>query len=87
MKTMKLIKRLALVCLVFTIATSYGQDIGGIVKRKVKRKANTEIEKTVDKGLDVIVGTGETTTTEEKQEDGTIIVVTRDENGEKCSGS
>jgi len=81
MKTVKVLKRLALICLLFVFASGFGQDIGGIVKRKVKKKANTEIEKTVDKGLDVVVGNGETTTKEEKQEDGTIIVVTRDAAG------
>ena len=82
MKTMKLIKRIALVCFVFTIANSYGQDIGGIIKRKVKKKATTEIEKTVDKTIDVIEGKEETTTTtEEKNEDGTVVVVTRDATG------
>jgi len=82
MKTMKLIKRIAFVCFVFTIANSYGQDIGGIIKRKVKKKATTEIEKTVDNTIDIIEGKGGTTTTsEEKNEDGSIIVVTRDETG------
>ena len=79
---MKLIKRIALVCFVFTMANSYGQDIGGIIKRKVKKKATTEIEKTVDNTIDVIEGKeGTTTTSEEKKEDGTVVVVTRDENG------
>jgi len=79
---MKLVKRIALVCFVFTIANSYGQDIGGIIKRKVKKKATTEIEKTVDKTIDVIEGKDvPTTTTEEKNEDGTVVVVTRDATG------
>ena len=79
---MKLIKRIALVCFVFTIANTYGQDIGGIIKRKVKKKATTEIENTVDKTIDVIEGKeGPTTTTEEKRDDGTVVVVTKDENG------
>lgn len=82
MKTAKIIKRIALVCFVLTIANSYGQDIGGIIKRKVKKKATTEIGKTVDKTINVIEGKeGPTTTTEEKTEDGTVVVVTRDVNG------
>ncbi len=84
MKTLKLVKRITLLCLLFTFASGFGQDIGGIVKRKVKKKAKNQIEKTVDKGLDVIEGkegTEGTTTTEETQEDGTVVVVTRDEAG------
>lgn len=79
MKTMKLIKRLALVCLVFTMATSYGQDIGGIVKRKVKKRANTEIEKTVDKGLDVVQGKNPDVVGDGPY--GEVVVVSRDESG------
>ncbi|MEM7086173.1 MAG: OmpA family protein [Bacteroidota bacterium] len=78
---MKLIKRIALVCFVFTMATGYGQDIGGIIKRKVKKRAKDKIAKTVDDGLDVIEGKDGTTTTEEESEDGTIVVVTRDAAG------
>ena len=90
MKTLKLVKRITLLCLLLTFASGYGQDIGGIVKRKVKKRAKNQVEKTVDKGLDAIEGKEDTegtsdnegtTTNEEKQEDGTIVVVTRDEAG------
>jgi len=82
MKTMKLVKRIALFCFVLTMATGYGQNVGGILKRKVKKRAKDKIEKTIDKGLDVIVGEGGTITTEEKREDGTVVVVTKNEAGE-----
>ena len=81
MKTMKLIKGIALCFLVMTMSTGYGQDVGGIFKRKVKKAANKEINRTIDKGIEVVVSGGGTTTTEEKREDGTVVVVTRDENG------
>ena len=83
MKTLKLFKQITLLCLLFTFATGFGQELGGIVKRKVKKRAKNQIEKTVDKGLDVIEGKEGTegTTSEETREDGTIVVVTRDEAG------
>ncbi len=40
----------------FAMTTAYGQDIGGIVKRKVKKRGKDKIEKTVDDGLDAIEG-------------------------------
>lgn len=81
MKTMKLLKGITLLCMVCLVSTSYGQDIGGILKRKAKKRAQEKIEKAVDKGLDIIEGKGGTTTTEEKKEDGSVVVVTKDENG------
>ncbi|MBT8255928.1 MAG: OmpA family protein [Bacteroidia bacterium] len=81
MKTLKLVKRLALVCFLFMFATGYGQDAGAIFKKKVKKRSKQNIEKTIDKGLDAVEGSVGTKTSEEKQEDGSIIVVTRDETG------
>ncbi|NND63995.1 MAG: OmpA family protein [Flavobacteriaceae bacterium] len=82
MKTKTVIKLLVTFSMVFFMGTTgFGQDLGGIVKRKVKKRANTELNKTVDKGLDVITGKEETTTTKEKREDGSVIEVTRDANG------
>lgn len=79
MKTMKLIKRLALVCFVLTITTGYGQDVGGIIKRKVKKRATNEIEKTVDKGLDVVQGKNPDVVGDGPY--GEIVVVSRDATG------
>ncbi|MEL6811334.1 MAG: OmpA family protein [Bacteroidota bacterium] len=81
MKTSKLLKGIALLCMVFAISTAYGQDVGGIFKRKAKKRAKDKIEKTVDKGLDVIEGKEGTTTSEETTEDGTVVVVSKDETG------
>lgn len=82
MKTMKIVKRIAFVCFIIMFATGYGQDIGGIVKRKVKKTATKEITKTVDKGLNTVEGKEETSTNEETQEDGSVLVVTRDATGQ-----
>lgn len=79
MKT-KFISSLVIFCLLLS-GSSYGQDIGNIIKKKVKKRAKDKIEKTVDDGLDMIEGKGGTTTTQEKKEDGSVIVVTRDETG------
>ncbi|MEM7187767.1 MAG: OmpA family protein, partial [Bacteroidota bacterium] len=60
---------------------------GGIVKRKLKKRGKDKIEKTVDKGMDVLEGKEDTSnnegvsTTEETGEDGGIVVVTRDAQG------
>lgn len=69
-----------LFCLLF-VSVGYSQDIGGIVKRKIKKRSKDNIEKTVDKGLDIIEGKDGTTTTKEKRKDGSIVVVTTDSNG------
>ncbi len=64
MKTMKLIKLLSLLCMAFMISNTYGQDLGGIIKRKVKNKATKEVNKTIDEGLDVIEGKDTPNTTD-----------------------
>jgi len=80
MKT-KLIPSLMTLCMLLCFGSGFGQNIGDIIKKKVKKRAKDKIEKTIDDGLDIIEGKSGTTTTEEKNEDGTIVVVTRDENG------
>ncbi|MDC8004925.1 OmpA family protein [Aureisphaera galaxeae] len=56
MKTIRLVRLSILVCMAFAVTNVYGQDIGGIVKRKLKKKGKDKIEKTVDDGIDVIEG-------------------------------
>ena len=82
MKTKNLFKLIALFCLVFTFTTGYGQDLGGIVKRKVKNKTNREINKTVDKGMDAIEGKDKKKSTtpseDDTAEEPNVVVVNND---------
>lgn len=81
MKNSNLSKGIVFIFCMLFLSTGFSQDVGGIFKRKVKKRAKNNIEKTVDKGLDIIEGKNGTTTTKEKREDGSIVVVTRDANG------
>ncbi|AVI51591.1 hypothetical protein C5O00_10625 [Pukyongia salina] len=56
MKTTKLIKNIAMFCLLLTFSSGFGQDVGGIISKKAKNRANKQINKTVDDGLDAIEG-------------------------------
>lgn len=56
MKTSQVIRVLASLLIVLCMGGMQAQDIGGIVKRKIKKRAKAQVEKTVDDGLDVIEG-------------------------------
>lgn len=82
MKTKDLFKFIALICLIFTFGTGFGQDVQGIVKRKVKNKTNREINRTVNEGMDVLEGKEKKKPTspaeDQSSEDTDVVVVNND---------
>ena len=87
MKTIKPLHLLTLLCLLFVFAPVQSQDVGGIIKRKVKSRVDRKVNETVDDGLDVIEDEIEGKDSDDTNDDNTNSTNTNGTNNGSTSGT
>ena len=72
MKTATLLKLLLSCILLLTLTTGYGQSVETIINRKLKKRSKRKLEKTIDKGLDILEGKDGSTKSSKKRNGGDV---------------